>query len=83
MALAPTASVLHQVPIELGDRSYPINIGAGLLGDSATWSGVPMSAQALIVTNTTLAPLYAARLERAWYEGPSAASSRNSRTRWW
>ena len=65
MALAPTASVLHQVPIELGDRSYPINIGAGLLGDSATWSGVPMAAQALIVTNTTVAPLYAAQLERA------------------
>src|SRR4029453_117544 len=65
MAPAPTASVLHQVPIELGDRSYPINIGAGLLGDSATWSGVPMAAQALIVTNTTVAPLYAAQLERA------------------
>jgi 3-dehydroquinate synthase len=65
MALASTASVLHQVPIELGDRRYPINIGAGLLGDNATWSGVPMSAQALIVTNTTVAPLYAAQLESA------------------
>src|SRR6478752_4405691 len=65
MALASTAFVLHQVPIELGDRSYPINIGAGLLGDSATWSGVPMAAQALIVTNTTVAPLYAAQLEQA------------------
>jgi 3-dehydroquinate synthase len=65
MASVPTASVLHQVPIELGDRSYPINIGAGLLGDSATWRGVPMAAQALIVSNTTVAPLYAAQLERA------------------
>jgi 3-dehydroquinate synthase len=65
MAPAPTTSVLHQVPIELGDRSYPINIGACLLGDCATWSGVPMAAQALIVTNTTVAPLYAAQLERA------------------
>ena len=56
---------MHRVPIELGDRSYPINIGSDLLGDSATWSGVPQSAQAVIVTNTTVAPLYAAQLERA------------------
>jgi 3-dehydroquinate synthase len=65
MPAAPTASVLHQVPIELGDRSYPISIGTGLLGDPATWASVPQAAQALIVTNTTVAPLYAAALERA------------------
>jgi len=33
-----TAPVFHQVPIELGDRSYPINIGTGLLGDASTWT---------------------------------------------
>ena len=81
MALAPTASVLHQVPIELGDRSYPINIGAGLLGDSATWSGVPMSAQALIVTNTTVAPLYAAQL-RTGRRGTASDSSCRGAARW-
>ena len=65
MPAASTASLSHKVPIELGDRSYLINIGSGLLAESATWAGVPAAAQALIVTNTTVAPLYAAQLERA------------------
>jgi 3-dehydroquinate synthase len=65
MPAAPTASLLHQVPIELGDRSYPISIGTGLLADPATWASVPQAAQALIVTNTTVEPLYVAVLERA------------------
>jgi 3-dehydroquinate synthase len=60
-----TASVLHQIPIDLGDRSYPINIGTGLLGDASTWTQVPKASQGLIVTNTTIAPLYAVTLERA------------------
>jgi 3-dehydroquinate synthase len=59
------AIVLHRVPIDLGERSYPIVIGTALLDDPETWSAVPASAQALVVTNTTVAPLYAARLERA------------------
>jgi 3-dehydroquinate synthase len=65
MPAAATASLLHRVPIELGDRSYPISIGTGLLDEPATWSQVPTSAQALVVTNTTVAPLYAQRLEQA------------------
>ena len=65
MPAATTASVLHQVPIELGDRSYPISIGTGLLADPATWAAVPPASRALIVTNTTVAPLYAARLQKA------------------
>jgi 3-dehydroquinate synthase len=59
-----SGNVSHRVPIELGERSYPIVIGTSLLDDAATWAGVPESAQALIVTNTTVAPLYADRLER-------------------
>ena len=50
------------VPIHLGERSYDILIGSGLLGDAASWAGLPASADALIVTNTTVAPLYAERL---------------------
>jgi 3-dehydroquinate synthase len=64
MPAANTAAVLHQVPIELGDRSYPISIGTGLLGDPATWATVPAASRALIVTNTTVAPLYAAQLQK-------------------
>jgi 3-dehydroquinate synthase len=65
MAAASHTLVLHQVPIELGDRSYPIHIGTGLMADAASWADVPRSAQALIVTNTTVAPLYAQRLKGA------------------
>ena len=43
------------VPIALGDRSYDIHIGSGLLADPASWAGLPASADALIVSNTTVA----------------------------
>jgi 3-dehydroquinate synthase len=62
MTAACPSSVLHRIPIELGERSYQINIGTGLLADAATWAAVPPSAQALIVTNTKVAPLYATQL---------------------
>lgn len=52
---------LH-VPIALGDRSYDILIGNGLLSAAEPWAGLPAAADALIVTNETVAPLYAARL---------------------
>lgn len=61
-AAAP-ASLLHTVPIDLGDRSYDIQIGASLLGSDATWAGLPNAATALIVTNATVAPLYAEALK--------------------
>jgi 3-dehydroquinate synthase len=51
-----------QVPIALGERSYAIHIGSGLLDEPASWAGLPASADALIVSNATVAPLYAARL---------------------
>jgi 3-dehydroquinate synthase len=60
-----SASAFHQVLIDLGDRSYPISIGAGLLGDPAAWSDVPAASQALIVTNSTVGPLYSAQLAQA------------------
>jgi 3-dehydroquinate synthase len=55
-----SATAIHRVPIELGERSYPIVIGTSLLDEPGTWSAVPASAQALIVTNTTVAPPYTA-----------------------
>jgi 3-dehydroquinate synthase len=55
----------QQVTIELGDRSYPIFIGGDLIDAAPTWATVPSSPQALIVTNTTVAPLYVERLRRA------------------
>jgi 3-dehydroquinate synthase len=59
-----TLSQPVQVRIDLGERSYPILIGSGLLDAPATWQGAAAGA-ALIVSNTTVAPLYADRLRAA------------------
>ena len=53
---------VHQVQIDLGDRSYPIMIGAGLLDAAATWVALPKASAAMVITNTTVAPLFAQRL---------------------
>ncbi len=53
------------VIIDLADRSYPILIGPALLSDPQTFASVPGAATALIVSNTSVAPLYAQRLKSA------------------
>jgi len=53
------------VPITLGERSYDILIGSGLLDRPQCWHGLPASADALVVTNTVVAPLHGAALARA------------------
>ena len=60
-----SAHTTHTVSIDLGERSYPIVIGTGLLGNPATYAALPNAAAALIVTNTTVAPLYAEALRSA------------------
>lgn len=60
----PSAAA-HQVHIDLGERSYPILIGSGLLDDPDTWRGLPSASQAVIVTNDTVGPLYGHRLAAA------------------
>lgn len=54
-----------QVDIALGDRSYPILIGGGLLRQASAWDGLPAAASALIVTNDVVEPLYGAALRAA------------------
>ena len=44
--------------VELGERSYPISIGPGLLADPAALVRHVGGTKAAIVTNTTVAPLY-------------------------
>ena len=51
----------RELSVELGERSYPIFIGEGLLG-TQDLSAFVSGAQVMIVTNETVAPLY---LERA------------------
>ena len=53
------------VTIDLGDRSYAIHIGSGLLSEAASWQHLPKAASAFIVTNDVVGPLYAAALQQA------------------
>jgi len=55
----------HRVPIQMGERSYDIVIGASLLGDPSTFARLPKASTAMIVTNTVVAPLYAKHLADA------------------
>ena len=54
---------METITVALGDRSYPIHIGSGLLDDSASYGTA--ARQILVVTNETVAPLYLARVEAA------------------
>lgn len=47
-----------QLSVDLGDRSYPIIIEAGILADTKAWQSVVKHQEVLIVTNETVAPLY-------------------------
>ena len=44
--------------VELGDRSYPIVIGQGLLGGAFDLAGFVRGSDCLVVTNETVVPLY-------------------------
>ena len=51
--------------VELGDRSYEIHIGPGLVDDAALYAPHVRGRTAAVVTNETVAPLYAQRVEAA------------------
>lgn len=53
----------REVRVELGERSYRIHIGAGLLDDPGPFEAHVRGRTAVVVTNETVAALYAARLE--------------------
>jgi len=60
-----TSPLLHSLTIALGERSYPIQIGSGLLSGAASFADLPKASAALIVSNSTVAPLYAQALQAA------------------
>ena len=59
------AAAVHCVPIVLGERSYDILIGTGLLSADSSWLGLPRSADAVIISNPTVFRLHGATLQRA------------------
>ena len=52
----------QRVDIDLGNRSYPIFIGSGLIGSPETPAYLPKGSAAMVVTNDTVQPLYAQEL---------------------
>jgi len=63
--VSPAPPTTERVEVVLDPHSYQILIGRGLLADAASWAGLPRSSTALLVSNSTVAPLYAATLETA------------------
>lgn len=55
---------MKTLEVDLGDRSYPIYIGSGLIDHPNLFSACDKSTSIYIVTNTTVAPLYAQRLTK-------------------
>lgn len=53
------------VRVALGARSYPVHVGAGLLEHSALYAPHVHGRAVALVSDTVVAPLYSARLERA------------------
>ncbi len=62
------------VPVDTGHQRYDILIANGLFDMAEAWADLPRAARALIVSNITVAPLYAARLQRALVPHYGAAS---------
>jgi 3-dehydroquinate synthase len=55
---------MESLRVELGRRSYPIHIGADLLGKAELYAPY-LSSGVAIVTNTVVAPLYLAKVRQA------------------
>jgi 3-dehydroquinate synthase len=56
---------METLQVSLGERSYPILIGPGLLGTPGVLNALISARQVLIVTNDVVAPLYLNTLEKA------------------
>ena len=59
------ATDLQTVPIDLPGRSYHIAIRGSLFDNPLSYAELPTASSALIVTNATVGPLYAHRLQSA------------------
>jgi hypothetical protein len=64
-ALVDTA--LKTVTVDLGDRTYPIYIGSGLLQQPELLTDHIRGKAVLVVTNQTIAPLYLSRCANVFF----------------
>ena len=60
-----TGAIHKTLEVGLGDRSYPIHVGPGILGDATLIPADLAGRDVLVVTNTTVGPLYLDRLAGA------------------
>lgn len=67
-ASSAAAAAMKVVEVDLGDRSYPIYIGQGLLDQGELLRRHVPSKRVLIVTNETIAPLYLDRCTLQWLQ---------------
>lgn len=65
-AAACESAAVNTIEVSLGERSYPIYIGAGLLDDADLLARSVTARQVAIVTNEVVAPLYLERVTRAY-----------------
>jgi 3-dehydroquinate synthase len=69
LTIAPSSltgrHLMQTVNVSLLDRAYPIHIGSGQIGASATYEKFIAGDTVAIVTNETIAPLYLARVKSA------------------
>ena len=56
---------MRELTVQLGDRSYPIYIGRGLLGSGDLYAKLVSTSRLMIVTNTTVEKLYLEKLKSA------------------
>jgi len=55
---------MDTLQVELGERSYPIHIGPGLLSQQELVAPIVGSGRAVVITNDVVAPLYGERVEK-------------------
>lgn len=53
---------MERITVSLGERSYPISIGAGLFNDPAHLSFLAQKQKVVVISNVTVAPLYANKI---------------------
>lgn len=54
---------MREITVDLGDKSYPVFIGHGLIGQPGLFRKYIKSRQVMLVSNATVAPLYLERLK--------------------
>lgn len=63
---------MHSLSVTLGERSYPIHIGTGLLDDASLYAPHAGTGMVAVVSNATVAQLYLKRVTRALEQAVAA-----------